>query len=232
MAGMRMVAKKAGVTISTVSSVINNSKYVSDALKKRVEQAIIELNYSPVKENSNSNCKKTIGVVLPKITRVFFPPVLNGIEDCAFEHGYALIFSDSNYDFNKEENNIKNLKKYNIDGLILESFCNKENEQEYFASLRGHFVYKKDIPIISLERNMASKDFYSICVDNFSASYNATKHLIELGHKNINPMEPYDGRKYNGVNPTINSVPFCTRLFHRRNFTFRYKSIKSFYINK
>lgn len=52
---------------------------------------------------------------MPKITSVFFPPVLNGIEDCAFEHGYALIFCDSNYDFNKEENNIKNLKKYNID---------------------------------------------------------------------------------------------------------------------
>lgn len=203
-----MVAQKAGVTISTVSSVINNSKYVSDALKKRVEQAIIDLNYSPVKENNNNNCKKTIGVVLPKITSVFFPPVLNGIEDCAFEHGYALIFCDSNYDFNKEENNIKNLKKYNIDGLILDSFCSKENEQEYFASLSDHFVYKKDIPIISLERNMASKDFYSVCVDNFSASYNATKHLIELGHKNIahiagNPVFPHSQERFNGYKAAL-----------------------------
>ena len=112
MASITDVAKKAGVSISTVSNVINGTKFVGDELKNRVLEAIEELGYQPNELAASMKRRATnnIGVILPNIRMVFFPDVLKGIEDAAKEHGYKLFYFSTDYDFEKEQEYLSLLK--------------------------------------------------------------------------------------------------------------------------
>ena len=109
MANITDVAREAGVSISTVSNVINGTKFVGEELTDRVNRAIEALGYqanelaASMKRRSTNN----IGVVLPNIGMVFFPDVLKGIEAAAKEHGYKIFYFSTDYDFEKEKALIK-----------------------------------------------------------------------------------------------------------------------------
>lgn len=100
MATIKDVAKLAGVSISTVSSVINKNKNVSDELRQRVEAAIKELGYqtNPVARSLKNRRTGAVGVIIPNITSIFFAQVLKGMEDSAYRLGYNLMLCDSNQD--------------------------------------------------------------------------------------------------------------------------------------
>ncbi len=184
MASIKDVAEKAGVSISTVSNVINNTKYVSDELKARINKIIEELQYEvdPVARSLKSKKTMTIGVVITNINRIFFPQVIKGIQDCAAKNGYNLMFCSSDDRLADEKRFIQMLENSWVDGIILDSVADA-GDREYFNHLSSLGGKKKSIPVVSLERKIDG--ISSVVVNNRQGGSIAARHLIDCGCRNI-----------------------------------------------
>lgn len=186
MASIKDVAELAGVSISTVSNVINDAKYVSDELKLKINKAIAELQYEvdPVARCLKSKKTKTIGVVITNINRIFFPQVIKGIQDSAVKNGYRLTFCNTNDSFEEEKRFVQMLESTWVDGIILAS-VSEIKDIDYYKYLSSLGNNKKSIPVVSLERRADAYDIDSVVVNNLQGGSIATKHLIDCGCKKI-----------------------------------------------
>lgn len=172
------VAKKANVSITTVSRVINKIEgYTNEETKKRILKVIEELDYKPnaLARSLVTKRTKTIGLILPDISNPFFPSIAKSVEDLVNELGYNLILCNSYDDTEKEANYINVLKEKCVDGILLSS---KQTKDKYD-------IYKDDIPMVFIDRKPEVEVKYGVFVDNYKGAYNATKHLIDLGHRSI-----------------------------------------------
>ncbi|NJD03733.1 MAG: LacI family transcriptional regulator [Ruminiclostridium sp.] len=186
MASIKDIADKAGVSISTVSNVINGTKYVSNELKTKINKIIKELNYKvdPVARGLKSKKTMTIGVVITNINRIFFPQVIKGIQDAAAKHGYNLTFFNTDDKFEEEKRFVQMLESTWADGIILDSVADI-NDTGYFKYLSTLGSSKKSIPVVSLERRIENFGIGSVAVDNFHGGSIAVKHLMNCGCKRI-----------------------------------------------
>lgn len=186
MAGIKDVAEKAGVSISTVSNVINDTKHVSQELKDKINEVIKELQYEvdPVARSLKSKKTRNIGVIITNINRVFFPQVIKGIQDEASKNGYNLTLCNTDDKVEMEKRFVQMLESNWVDGIILDSVVNME-EDDYFKRLSDLGNKKKFIPVVSLERRLDDYGIPSVVVDNNHGGSIATKHLIEWGCKKI-----------------------------------------------
>ena len=183
MAGMREVAKKSGVSLSTVSAVLsNNGKFVSEEIKEKVLKAAEELNYVlPERRKKND---KIIAVILPNVSSAFFTGLLNEIEDEVAKAGYVLIVGNSNYNFEKEKKVIKMLKKQALCGLIIDTTCPEDCEEDYYNYIKSSFI-EKSIPVVMLERKVKGYGFSSVFADHERNAFIATEALIKVGNRKI-----------------------------------------------
>lgn len=182
MAGMRDVAREAGVSLSTVSVVLSDSeKFVSPEVKEKVLKAVRETGYKPVVKKK---AEKTIAVILPSITSLFFSNLLCGIEEAVAENGYTLLVGDTEFQYEKEKDYVEFIRKQNLYGVIIDTTCPVEKEKEYFSLLAKKFI-DRNIPVVFLERNMEDTRFGSVYVYNYDNAHKAVSHLTELGHKKI-----------------------------------------------
>ena len=117
---IRDVAKRAGVSITTVSHVINESRFVSAETTQRVLQAMEELHYQPnaLARSLRSKHSHTLGLVLPDASNPFFAEVARSIEDYAFDHGYNVLFGSSDGDLERERAYLRVFLEKQVDGLI------------------------------------------------------------------------------------------------------------------
>ena len=117
------IAREASVSISTVSHVINKTKYVTDNTKERVSKAIKKLNYRTdiIARGLRTKSTRTIGVLLPDISQPFFAQVVKGIEESARIRNYTLILGCTFYDIDEEERQMNSMLDQSIDGLMF--FC-------------------------------------------------------------------------------------------------------------
>lgn len=186
MSSMKDVAQKAGVSISTVSNVINGTRFVSEDLRIHVMKTIEKLNYEVdlVARSLKNNKTMTIGVVLTSMDRIFIPQVVSGMQYTADRLGYNLTMYTTNDHFDKEKSYIRMLVNSKVDGIIVDSVA-ECNDDDYYIYLENLSKRKKSIPIISLERNLSRYGICSIYVDNILGAYKATKHIIEKGCKKI-----------------------------------------------
>jgi LacI family transcriptional regulator/LacI family repressor for deo operon, udp, cdd, tsx, nupC, and nupG len=183
MSGMRDVAKHAGVSLSTVSAVLNNTdKYVSAAIKQKVIKSAQELGYNLLTRKKFG--QKTIAVVLPVIASAFFSNLFNGIEEPISQDKNLLLFYNSDYSFEKEQASLKILRKLSLAGIILDSVCPVDLEKDYLAWLKTEFI-NRGIPVLMLERKIIDPLFYCIYINNFDCARTATQHLIDKGHRKI-----------------------------------------------
>lgn len=183
MSGMRDVAQKAGVSLSTVSAVLSSSgKYVSDEIKHRVRTAAEELHYQLPERNKKN--EKIISVVLPHVASVFFSNLLNAIEDAVAEEGYILVVGNSDYDFDKEKKFMKMMKKQPLCGILIDTCAPVTEEDAYFTYIKQHFV-DKGIPVVMLERKLDEYGFSCVYADHEKNAYMATKALIDCGNRKI-----------------------------------------------
>lgn len=224
MAGMRDVAKLAGVSLSTVSIVLSNSdKFVSEEQRRKVLDAAENLGYKlPLKKIFT---QKTIAVILPVVTSSFFSNVLNGIEGTISQDKNLLLFYNSNYNFEKEMASLKTLRKQSLSGIILNSICDPDREEEYLRWLNEEFV-EKGIPVVLLEKKLESKNFYCIYIENYKYAYLATKHLIDKGHKRIahiagNDMMLHSFERLNGYRTALEDagIVYDPELVQKGDFT-------------
>lgn len=173
------VAKKSGLSVVTVSRVLNNSSSVREKNKEKVLQAMRELNYHPSAAARSLARGKTgiIGLTLTTLHDSFFDAVVNEINDRLIGHGYYLALSVSKNAPGTVHRPL--FEEDRVDGVILLSLSPRD-EDEYISDLT-----KKNIPFIMIDNSMSSPSVTSIIVDNYSGGYEATKHLIDLGHTEI-----------------------------------------------
>lgn len=179
--GLKAVAKKAGVSIATVSRVINNSPGVNPQTRLRVQRIIKELNYTPNRVakrlRNRSSSSKLLGVMIPDIQNPFYVEVLRGIEDISFRHEYALIVCNFSQDENKEKTYLEMMKSESIDGLITAPTHEKDPHVLEVA--------RSGIPMVCVDRELDSVDVDSVLVDNRKGAYTAVNFLARKGYKRI-----------------------------------------------
>jgi DNA-binding LacI/PurR family transcriptional regulator len=181
MPNMRDIAAKAGVSVSTVSAVLNGNKYVSPSLQRKVEAAAAEMEYAVRQHGEMPRPSSGVAVILPGVYSVFFPPLLSGIEDVAMENHFLPVLCDTNRRIESEYKALKSCVASGIKHVILDSVCDVEHEAAYFGEIRREMIEKHGVSVVLLEREMKDEAFHSIYVDNYHSSYLVTEHLIERG---------------------------------------------------
>jgi len=169
------VAKKANVSVATVSRVINNTGYVNQETRKMVLKVIEDLGYVP-NELARSLFKKKsniIGLVVPHIATFFFGELIESLEDAIAHKGHKLMIFNSKDDVELEKKYINVFNQYNIDGLIIAA-----NTKSTKAYLKGN------IPIITID-HIIDENVPSISSDNIEGGRLAAKKLIQTGAKKI-----------------------------------------------
>lgn len=179
------IAKKAGVSRSTVSRVINKKGYVSKDTLDKVEKAIKEYEFSP-SATARSLSKKdtnTIGVIIPEADNAFFGEILKGISQVVDENDMTLIFCNTDNNTEKQEKALNMLKSQRVKGLILTP-VNDYSDDKSAKKLQRQLDSLK-IPIVILDRPIEKSQLDGVFFENFGSTYAATEVLIKEGHKNI-----------------------------------------------
>lgn len=172
------IAKETGLSIGTVSNVINNSSSVKEKNRKKVLEAIKKNNYIPNKIASSLVRGKTknIGFIIPDIMNPYFPDILRGVQDFLIKKGYYIFLFNSDGDIEKEDAYLDDLIEMRVDGIILDTA----------SSFRNIDVLKKiEVPIVLMDRKIEGYENDAIVVDNEVGAYEMTKLLINYGHKKI-----------------------------------------------
>jgi LacI family transcriptional regulator len=170
------VAERAGVSTATVSHVINETRFVSDELKARVCQAMEELNYHPNAIARSLRSRKThnIGMIVPDISYPFLAEVARGVENAGFGLGYNVILCDSDGDLEMEANYIALLQEKKVDGII---FVAAGESSSHVQAL-----IEQGTPAVVCDRELPEMEVDTVIADNVGSGYQATEHLISLGH--------------------------------------------------
>jgi LacI family transcriptional regulator len=173
------VAQKAGVSSTTVSHVINKTRFVSDEKRESVERAIEEMGYFPnaLARSLRSGDTYTIGLILPDQANPFFAEVGRSIEAAAFEAGYSVILCNTENDIEKERIYMDVLTKKQIDGMI---FVGAGEDYDSYKKLLDMKVH-----VVAMDRNYPDLEMDVVTSDNLQGGKLATQHLIGLGHKRI-----------------------------------------------
>lgn len=186
MATIVEVAHRAGVSKSTVSRVLNGVP-VSAGARMRVETAIKQMDYKPDAQARGLSLRRTdlVGVVVPEIARMFYGPILEGIETALAETGFEMILCSTRNRRGKELSLTKLLRGKRVDGLIL--VTPRELPQHGRREMQG------ELPIVLVDGT--SEQFSSISVDNYAGGFAATGHLLGLGHRRIAMIAGPDTRE-------------------------------------
>ena len=173
------VAQLAGVSISTVSRVINNSKPVSPAVRRKVLEAIEELDYKPNQVARSLVTKKSnlIGIVLTDIRNYYIANMIRGIEEVGRMYDYDIILSSSYGEANREIELLELLRSKQVEGVI---FISETVSKKVLNAIK-----KLKIPSIYLNKYYKNNSFPSVSIDNFEGAYKMTEYLKKLGHKKI-----------------------------------------------
>ncbi len=175
------LAKKLNISPATVSRALKDHPRISKKTKKKIFDLVDEMGYrsNHFARNLRNQKTKTIGVIVPRLNSNFMSAVIAGIEQVANNEEYNLIISQSSESETKEAANAKILFNNRVDGLLV-SLAYNTSELSHFDSF-----FKKNIPVIFFDRVMDHRGCTNILIDNTSAAYKATKHLIEQGCKRI-----------------------------------------------
>jgi LacI family transcriptional regulator len=177
-ATLRMVAREAGVSASTVSRIINGTVNVSDGLKNAVDAAITKFDFRPNAAARGLALGRTltIGVVAQAIDSPFYGEGLRGIEASLRHRGYAPLFMSGNWADEDEDRCIREFIARGVDGIIV--FAGRLGD----AKLRS---YAKEVPIVVTGRHLRAQGLFSLQIDDKHGAALAVRHLVELGHRRI-----------------------------------------------
>jgi len=181
MATLKDVARKADVSVSTVSRVFNNPDKVRPNTQERVQEAADTLGYQPSRvarrlrlENGKAGL---IGLTIPDIQNPFFADIVRGVEDVAREHDYALVLSNSDEDPERQEAVLDTFQTEDVDGIIVPPVSLNDPAVRELTS--------SSTPVVCVDRRMEDLRVDTITSANRQGAYDAVTHLIELGHERI-----------------------------------------------
>lgn len=177
---IREVAKHANVSVATISRVVNGNKWVSDATREKVMQAMKELGYQPnsFAKALATNRSDTIGMVVSDLSGPFFGDMMRHAEDETRKHGKHLIITSGHDTVESESDAINFLMKRRVDALLLHVDALTDEDIIQLCD-------DNDIPIVLINRLVPELEEQCISLDNDMGGFLATQHLIDLGHRNI-----------------------------------------------
>ncbi len=179
MATIKEIAKAANVSSATVSHVVNNTRFVSDAVRGRVEAAISSLGYVPnsVARSLRMRDTQTLGMMVPDIGNQFFAELVRAVEDECYRQGYSLILCDSDDDPGRQVAYLRMLMAKQVDGLVLISAGRD-------ADL-SRLLKASSLPVVVVDREIDVVSADLVEVDHAQGGYLAARHLLDLGHRRI-----------------------------------------------
>ncbi|SYX84337.1 LacI family DNA-binding transcriptional regulator [Paenibacillus alvei] len=214
MATIRDVAKHAGVSAATVSRVINDTGYVHDDTRRKIESAIKELHYTPneVARSLYKRKSRLIGFLLPDITNPFFPELARGVEDKMQENDFRIIFGNSDEDIMKEKEYIQTFVQNNVVGVIVST---NHPDADIYRKLK--------IPVVFLDRTVDNRP--SVFADGHEGGKIAAREMIARGSKRITVMQgPASIRpaqdRYQGAIDVLNSHRMDYNVIRTTSFSF------------
>ncbi|MEY7999370.1 LacI family DNA-binding transcriptional regulator [Clostridium sp. Mt-5] len=178
-ASIKDVAREAGVSIATVSRVLNDVDVVNEETKKRVLSAIKKLGYRPniVARSLKTQKTRTIGIIVPDISNQFYPEIVRGAEDVANIYDYNIMLCNTDLNIEKEMEYLKVLKEKMSDGVLYMSNSLEPKILELIKQLQ--------LPMVLVETTSKEDDIPSVTIDNEKAAYDGITYLIKKGNRNI-----------------------------------------------
>lgn len=175
---MRDVARLAEVSIATVSAVVNGTAVVSPKRAERVRRAMDALDYQAdqVARSLKTGHTRVVGMILPDVTNPFYPQVIVGAEDVARAAGYSVIICNANEDAEQEQKQLNTLISHRVDGVLIA--CSG-------LAVPLDRLMRRAFPIVCFDRIPLGFRGDTVSTDNFQGGYDATRHLIKLGHERI-----------------------------------------------
>jgi LacI family transcriptional regulator len=182
MATIKDVAKRAGVSVGTVSNVLSASASVGAERRARVYAAIERLDYHPnhIARSLKARNTKTLGLIVSDITNPFFPQVARGAEDAAFQHGYLLTTFNTDDQVEREKQILSVLRSRRMDGVLLVVAPSTDGDVSHIRKAE-----ESGIPIVCLDRVPPGVELDSVSVDNVAAAQLCVRHLISRGYRRI-----------------------------------------------
>ncbi|HEX8180315.1 MAG TPA: LacI family DNA-binding transcriptional regulator [Pyrinomonadaceae bacterium] len=173
------VAREAGVSTATVSHVINNSRYVSEETRARVLAAIERCGYYPNAHARSlaSGRSQTLGLLISDIANPFFPELVKSIEAAAFEQGYDVVLSNTNYDPARTSNYVRRLIERQVAGVALMT-------SELDMTLVDELA-RRQVPVVFLDLDAPGVNMSNLCIDYEAGIDEAVRHLAAHGHREI-----------------------------------------------
>ncbi len=175
------IARKLGISPSTVSRALKDHPDISPQTKKNVNSLAKSLNYQPnaVALSLKHSRSFTIGVIIPETVHYFFSSVISGIEDIAYDAGYNVMICQSAEKYEREVSNSQMLYSNRVEGLLVSLSKNTDN----FDHLK--FFHDNNIPVVFFDRGTDDFPCDQVLIDDYQAAFNATEFLINRGHKKL-----------------------------------------------
>ena len=181
------VARAAQVSVSTVSRVVNGGYPVSEEKRKRVEEAIAVLQYSPnsLAAGLRSRRTKTIGMVVPRLSNTSYTKMISGVEHAVKAAGYNLMVSSTDNDVQQEKDVLDSFNEHMVAALILSS---SSSDPEIISPF-----LKNGIPVVLLDRRIDGAAADLVASNDREASFQIVNHIITKGHRRIAIINGLDG---------------------------------------
>jgi DNA-binding LacI/PurR family transcriptional regulator len=181
MATIRQIARDLKVSISTVSAVINKNGYVSYSLRARIEKALHLADYRPnqIARSLRLRETRTIALIVPDLANTFYSHLMRGAEDYLSSAGYRLIVADTREDWKRQYDYLVLFSGKTTDGIIRVPSMATDNQIASIPDL------VRTTPLVYVDRSPLHAQVDSVLVDNVQAAFNATDHLLKLGHRRI-----------------------------------------------
>ena len=178
---LKSVALLAGVSVATVSRVLNGEDTVKEETRLLVQKAIKQTGYRPNRVaqrlRATRRSRKLIGLLIPDIQNPFYVDVIQGIEEYAYAHDSAVVIGNFSQDQKKEKLYIDILRSESVDGFIV---APTHGTDQYVEAL-----VKEGFVVVCIDRSLTNLDVDVVKVDNEKGAFGATEHLIGLGHRRI-----------------------------------------------
>ena len=215
MATLKDVARETGLTVTTVSRVLNNRGYISEETREKVYEAMKKLNYRPneVARSLSKKSTNTIGVIVPHIRHPYFSELISNLENEASKRGYKMILCNSREKENKERQYLEMCTSNRVAGIVL---CSAGVAVEEFQG--------SNIPLITIERYMENGTASVEC-DNRQGGKLAAEHLIACGCKNLLHISGVYETAMPADDRALGFIEVCEKagVFHREVATNTYQ---------
>ena len=176
---IRDVATHAGVSIATVSNVINNTRFVKEETRNLVLKSIDELHYSPnaAARSFKTGKRNMIAFIVPDISNPFFATLIEEVENVISKEGLSLLVINTKETKNREIESLKRLSSGIVDGFLIASTL------ENYSEMNG--IVPEGLPVVLVDRLLAGAPYDTITVANYQAVSSSVEYLIKRGHKKI-----------------------------------------------